>query len=250
MLFGREAERAEMAQKKRNRGGRTKQGPSPNSSKPKRNQGVPRSLGEKIDALDDHLYLLRINLEDHSGGETAHLRVIAAELRTLVCLSSETDGLIWRLARELGVSDLVGLDLSPVVGQLDNYNILAYIPLQFASDLPSPSLDFLVRADYHLEDVIKHRVAVHVNGQPMTFDAVIKHCAQQIDTAHEGDNVDPSLDMARRFFIANRGLHAEILCRLAKAALIVGDRVIDRAVRDRSYQLKPRRRSAARPGQS
>lgn len=216
--------------------------PPPRGPNPPASRHVARSFEDKIDALDDHLYLLAINLQDHHAGETAHLRVIAAELRTLVCESSRTEGLIWRLADELRVSDLVGLDLPPPYPALDPSVEFAYSPLIRSERHPTPVLDHLVRGDYSLRSVIKERPAVYPGPAPLTFDEVIKFVAQQIGTAHESEDIRVELPSLRRFFLASRGIHAKILCEVADLALEVGWRVLDEAVHARGYRIKPRRR--------
>ncbi len=157
--------------------------------------------------------------------------------------------MIWRLAKELGVSDSVKLDLPQPADRLQPDTMIAYIPLQSSSERATPSLDFLIRGEYSLEDVIKNRPAVFPDGKAMTFDDVIKHCSQQIGTAHESDNIDPNLYNVRTYIIGNLRLHADILCRVARLALVVGDRVIEQAAKDRGYKVKARARASGKGDQ-
>jgi hypothetical protein len=69
---------------------------------------IPKTLEQKLSDLDAHLFLLREHWNDLREN-TSHLKVISAELRTLVCFSSDREGLLWRLADELGVDDNIFL---------------------------------------------------------------------------------------------------------------------------------------------
>jgi hypothetical protein len=210
--------------------------PPPVQTSPK----VARSIAELLDALDDHLYLLRVNLRDHNAGEPAHLRVIAAELRVLVCMSGGTEGLIYRLADRLGVTDDVELDLPPKFTRADPANKMQYIPLFLSIRHPEPVFDFLLRANYSLKEVLKGRVAIVMGQNLLTYDVVIKNVAQQIGTAHEDDAISADLMDMRNFFMRNRGMHDDILCKVAELALIIGDRVLDKACVAIGYTIKSR----------
>ncbi len=82
---------------------------------------IEKSTERKLADLEDHLYLVRVNLQGLVA-DLAHVKSLAAELRTLLCLSSGTEGLLWRLADELVVSDDVVLH---VAGRVDPDHPLA-----------------------------------------------------------------------------------------------------------------------------
>ena len=65
---------------------------------------VLKSRAQNIRDLDDNLFLLRKILEDLRT-DLAHFKALVASLRTLLCLSSGTEGLLWRVADDLKVSD-------------------------------------------------------------------------------------------------------------------------------------------------
>ena len=68
-------------------------------------QDRPRkTLARKLRDLDDHLHFLKESLLKLATGDLAYLKPMAAELRVLVCKSSGTEGLLWRLAEELNLS--------------------------------------------------------------------------------------------------------------------------------------------------
>src|SRR5258708_28138571 len=84
---------------------------------------VPKTTKSQVQALDEHLYLLRDHLHRLVEEGPVHLKAISAELRVLICKSSGTEGLLWRLMDELQVSD--ALDLH-VAGNVDRDHPLAH----------------------------------------------------------------------------------------------------------------------------
>ena len=71
---------------------------------------IPKTLEDKIGDLDSHLFLLREHRQGLSESRS-HLKGMAAELRTLICYSSGTEGLLWRLVDELNVDDRLFLHI-------------------------------------------------------------------------------------------------------------------------------------------
>ena len=69
-----------------------------------------KSLETKLRDLESELYLVRRDLEGLPQ-DTAHLKSLSTQLRALLCFSSGTEGLLWRLAEELNVADHVVLHL-------------------------------------------------------------------------------------------------------------------------------------------
>ena len=141
---------------------------------------IEKTLHGKLSDLDDHLYLLRDNLH-RIGQDKAHLKVLSAELRTLICYSSGTEGLLWRLVEELHVSDAVHLQLA---GGLDPNHPLAknmhvaIIPIKRAG--LGPDDPKLAPRHYSLKWVIKEHEAVFVSGRSITHEWLIKTVSQQI----------------------------------------------------------------------
>src|SRR5437667_5716946 len=74
-----------------------------------RSSRVPRTTAELLQALDEQVYLLRISLHGLRE-DRAHLRPLAVGLRTLICKSSNTEGLLWRMVDQLHVSDEIMLE--------------------------------------------------------------------------------------------------------------------------------------------
>lgn len=190
---------------------------------------IPKTLERKLTDLDAHLFLLRMHLDglQHSH---SHLKAIAAELRTLVCLSSGTEGLLHRLVAELGVDDSVQLhvpgnfDLEhPLVKDIE----FAYAPLWRAGQGPVE----ITPDKYSLRTLIKEIDAVLAKGKPLTHEYLIKAVAQQIGTAHEGDEVEPALVQLEGILFNGTGPVTEILSIDSELALEIGERVLEAAER-------------------
>jgi hypothetical protein len=159
-----------------------------------KSERIARDLPERLSALDDHQYLLRQHLHG-IGEDKAHVKVLASELRTLVCRSSGTEGLLWRLADTLSVSDEIELFCGgsvkrdhPIVAGM----VLGTVPLHRAEDCPPNAPPPEV---HRLRDVIKEDEAIYVpeikhriltgappntKGQIFTHELLIKAIAEQM----------------------------------------------------------------------
>lgn len=198
---------------------------------------VPKTIAHKLGDLEDHLFLLAGALVGLNAGEGAHLRHLAAELRVLVCMSSGTEGLVWRLVDELRVDDDVQLH---EVGNVDPQHPLSqklrfmFLPLRS----PGHGDSRLPVETYSLRDIIKNHEAVFVAGQGVTHEVLIKWVSQQVGSAHEGDAVGPVLAELNAIRIANVQPFFDILHSDAVLTIDVGERVLRRAVGDLGYQCR------------
>jgi len=201
-------------------------------------QKIQKTLHQKLMDLDDHLFIVREHLYCLTEG-TAHLKVLSAELRTLVCLSSGTDGLLWRLADELKVSDIIYLHLAGNVNadhSLSRGLMFAFVPLQRAG-LGHPKLP----PDYYsFKNIIKESEAVFVSGKGLTHEYLIKAVSQQMGTAHEDDGIEYALNDLRQIFINGVEPYVSILATDADLTLEIGERVLEVAEREAGYQRKKR----------
>ena len=211
-----------------------------------RHSRIPKSLDEKIRDLDHHQFLLREGLHGLSR-DPAYLKSIAAELRTLVCYSSGTEGLLWRIANELNVSDTILLEAAfsvnkdqPITAGLR----FATIPLNRPGTAPpgiTPEL-------HSLKEIIKEYEAVHLSsfrGIAITHEYLIKAIAQQMGSAHEDDGVEPNIRRLQRLFFNGTQPYTPVLAFDAELALQVGERVLDHCENNLSYQ---RARREKEPG--
>ena len=130
---------------------------------------IAKSLDEKIRDLDHHQLLLREALHGFSR-DPAYLKSIAAELRTLVCDSFETEGLLWRIANELNVSDAILLEAAVSLKKDHPINAglrFATIPL----NRPGTAAPGIKPGFHSLKKIVKDYEAVHLSsfrGNPIT----------------------------------------------------------------------------------
>src|SRR5438034_6680275 len=134
---------------------------------------IPKSLQRKVADLDDHLYLLAEGRSRLASGEEAFLKSLAAELRVLVCHSSGTEGLVWRLAEELAVADSVHVH---VAGRVNRAHPLSQgLTFAFVPILPAGQGDpRLPPAHCSLRAIIKQCEAVFVSARGYTHEELIK----------------------------------------------------------------------------
>jgi hypothetical protein len=199
---------------------------------------ISKSLLEQLLALDDHLYLLRTNLLELRKDE-AHIKIIAAELRVLVCLSSGTEGLLWRMVERIDASDAIELQLA---GNVDanhpfaNGLTLAFVPIQRAG-LGHPDLPARI---YSLRKVVKNCDAIFVTGKGLTHEYLIKLIAQQIGSAHEDNAIDLPLATLKAMFINGTQPYIPILTLVSELVLEVGERVLIKAEISHGFKRKTR----------
>lgn len=210
----------------------------------KRTDRTPKPLGQKLSDLDDHQFLLRRSLHDLPK-EPANLKTLAAELRTLVCRSSDVDGLLWRLCNELSVSDQIEL-FAPLCINRDHPHAKG---LQFALNpvrrpeqlrgLPNSKAELL-----SLRELFEQHEAVYlptVQDKILTHESLIKAVAQQVGSAHEDEGIDPDLNRLSRVFLNRQSAYSQILKQDAEFSLQIGERVLDTAEAKGLYQRKLRK---------
>lgn len=199
---------------------------------------ISKSLLEQLRALDDHLYLLRKNLLELQKDE-AHFKVIAAELRVLVCSSRWNEGLLWRMAEQIDVSDAVELQLAGNVDVKSPFAsglTFAFVPIQragFGHPLLPPQ-------SYSLRSVIKDCDAIFITGKGLTHEYLIKAIAQQIGSAHEDDAIELPLATLKEIIFNGTSPYISILILISELVLEVGDRVLSKAEGSCGYKQKKR----------
>jgi hypothetical protein len=199
---------------------------------------VPKSLQGKLRDLDDQLYLLRLNLHKLRE-DPSHLKAISGGLRTLVCIASRTEGLLWRLVDELGVSDAVHLQLA---GSVDPTHPLAQ-GLSFSIVQIARAGDGdprLAPAFYSLRVVIKEAEAVYVGGISLTHERLILELSQQMGLAHEDDGISQELAQLGQILLNGVQPYYRVLAMDAELTLEVGERVLDESERRGLYRRRAR----------
>ena len=201
-----------------------------------RSDRIPKTTEQKLSDLDSHVFLMREHLYRLADGE-AHLKALSAELRVLICLSDRTEGLLWRLADELKVSDKIYLH---VAGKVNPDHPIArglqfvLIPIQ-RGGFGDPQL----RPDnYSLREIIKNCEAVFISGKGLTHEYLIKAVAQQMGSAHEDDGIEPALVDMSQIFINGVEPYKQLLAIDAKLAIQIAERVLDVAEKKTGFRRK------------
>lgn len=193
-----------------------------------RSSRIPRKLPELLAALDHHQFLLRQSMHGLREDQ-AHVKILASELRTLICKSSGTEGLLWRIVDELNVSDVVPLQAGGSVNR-DHPQArgltIAKIPLWRPGEGP-PGLP----VEYHrLRDIIKEDEAIYVaqlKDQIFTHELLIGAIAGQMGGAHEAEGLGYSLVQLNRLLVNRKQLYFHVLAYDAELTLQIGERVLD-----------------------
>ena len=195
---------------------------------------LQKDISMLIDALDDQLYLLSMDL-DFISADLAYQRDISTRLRLLVCSSSHnritTAGLLWRLAEQLEVSDEITIPLM-ALWHKDKPSIDSLVlgicgglpyPDQLAEfqDLPSQSMSF--------KKYIQEYCAFNISGKNITNQTLIKMIANQIGTAHEDDEIDKELAVTTNLIIGDLQSHLKAILPISHYVLCIGERVLLKA---------------------
>jgi hypothetical protein len=190
---------------------------------------IDKGKVRKLSELEDHLYLLRQQYNDLTH-DPAHLYVIAAELRALVCFSSGTEGLLWRLAEVHGVSDVVSVR---AVGGINPDHSLArglrlFVPTLMRPDAHAPPR--LQCQGIEMKALVKTCLGAYTLGKSFTHEQLIKKIAEQIGSAHIDDGLEPGLATMEELLVSGRPTYSSTLAMLASLTLEVGERIIATAV--------------------
>ena len=189
--------------------------------------------------LDDHLYFLKDDLARLIGGDTAYIKTIAGALRTLVCLSSGTEGLLWRVVEQLDADDRLSLQAARGIDQNNPITqglSFALIPVFRAGEGPAAFKPIQIS----LKKFIKEYEALYYNGKSYTHEKLISSIAQQMGISHESEDVEPHLIDLSGMAISHRPALVEYLLQKASFTLEVGERVLEVASTKTGFQRKPR----------
>jgi len=198
-----------------------------------RRNRIPKSLFHKLDDLDAHLFIVREHFRKLNES-TSHMKVLSAELRTLLCWSSGTEGLLWRLVDEVGIDDRIYLH---VPGDLIEDHPLAQglqfgiVPIQRGGK-GDPQLP---PDHYSFKSVIKERQALIAGGKPFKHEYLIKAIAQQMGSAHEDDGLEQMLIDLKSILINGLEPYILVMATNAELTLEVGERVLENAEKTRGY---------------
>lgn len=191
---------------------------------------IQKKLRHKLQEYDDEHFLLRGNL--HSlRDENAHARPLATHLRNLVCNSSGTEGLLWRLVDELSVSDEIELTAYTSVNRdhaLNRGLTFWKIPLHRGDQGP-PGAPLEMHS---LRQIIKESEAIYVPSlqvASLTHEWLIKSVAQQIGSAHVDEGISPALQKILKVSVNGILPLVQVLAFDAELTLQIGERLLDAA---------------------
>lgn len=202
-----------------------------------RRDRIQKTLKQKLLDLEEHLFLLDYHLSRLKERE-AHLKGLATELRVLVCFSSRTEGLLWRLTDELDISDVLYVHF---LGSLDTQHPLARgIDLFLLPPLHRGGQgDPQIPPNYwSLKSMLKEGDAVIVLGKGLTHEYLIKAIAQQVGSAHEDEGLEPSLVEMQHIFVNGVQPYIPVLAADADLTLELGHQVLDIAEQERWFVRK------------
>ncbi|MBA3019328.1 MAG: hypothetical protein KJ550_12925 [Proteobacteria bacterium] len=201
---------------------------------------IKKTLNRKIRDLDEHLYFVQEALIRISQGDSSYLKLLSAELRVLVCYSSGTEGLLWRMCEELNVKDYV---YAHCPGNLDRKNPLAEnVSLLFTEIYRGGFGDpRLPPAFYSLRDIIKDNEAAYISGKGLTYEHLIKSVSQQMGSAHEDDGVDPHIAEFYEVFSSNKRVVCQLIQNIGDFVLEVGFRVLQWAIENMKFYPRERK---------
>lgn len=199
-----------------------------------KNKRIPKSLSQKLDDLDAHLFIVRDHLSKLNES-SSHLKILSAELRTLVCSSSGTEGLLWRLVDELKIDDRIFLH---VAGDLIEDHPLAQglkfmiFPIKRGGK-GDPQL---TPGYYSFKEIIKETQALVACGKPFKHEYLIKAVAQQMGSAHEDEGLEEMLVNLKSIFLNGVEPYVPILETNAELTLEIGERVLEAAEKHLNYK--------------
>ena len=199
---------------------------------------IPKPIERRLSDLDSHLWILREQLHALHE-EDARLKVLSAELRVLVCHSDRTDGLLFRLCKELGVSDELSVQAAGGVDKDDpiNRGLQFHITPLSRAGFGHPALPVTKMS---FEEIITMHEAVYIGGEGLTHDYLIKAISQQMGSAHEDEGIDIPIARLDEFLMNGMQPYVLILATDADLALEIGERVLEEAERTGVFKRSSR----------
>ena len=200
---------------------------------------IPKTPRQNLVDLDKNLFIVRRQIEGlQEDPDPAYFAVLVAALRTLVCMSSGTEGLLWRLIEALEVSDEMQLHafegVNPDHPQARGLR-LCVLPLLRGGEGPE---DMPV-GKASLRYLIKECDGVFFAGKGITWEELIKILSQQMGLSHESEELDPVLVQLHQLPILVAA-HRQAIVRLAELVLQVGERILEHAEEHCHYVRKAR----------
>jgi len=186
---------------------------------------IAKTDARRLSDLEDHLYILRYELKNLKQ-DIAHIKVLSGELRTLLCLSSGTEGLLWRLIRRFDVTDQVRLH---VAGSLDTDHPLAKGLRLAVVPIARPNREWekhIPSRLYSFKNIIQSGEPVYTLGKSYTYEQLIKMVAEQTGVCHEDDGISPGLASMEDVRFSGIPSYFPAFRIITKITLQIGERVL------------------------
>lgn len=189
---------------------------------------VPKTGEQLIAALEDHLFLLHQSLTGLRNGEHAYVRELAGKLRALVCISSNMEGLLWRIVESLDLDANVTLkkltssDLTEALPWF-HHRISAFFNIRASSDDSDLNVD---DKSVYLKEHFRLDEAVMISRQSMTYEDIIKQVSEKAGIAHEADGISKELAALNSMRSQNLQPYIYVLDYTAREVLKVGESVL------------------------
>lgn len=196
--------------------------------------GFPRDIDDLILALDDHMVILRAAIL-RSREEPSFIKIVASELRVLVCLASGTEGLLWRICEKLQICDFVQV---VNLGEVDPDHPLAR-GLEFQVSPIRRPIENEIGVEISLKELIKSHQAIYVasiKSERITHEKLFRLISEQIGGAHEDDKVSPELEKLKSFLLNGQRFFDHVLAIDSELVLQVAERVIREAEKTYNYK--------------
>lgn len=190
-----------------------------------RRNRIAKTDARRLSDLEDHLYILRYELKNLKQ-DIAHLKVLSGELRTLLCLSSGTEGLLWRLIRRFDVTDQVRLH---VAGSLDPDHPLAKGLRLAVVPIARPNREWekhIPSRLYSFKNIIQSGEPVYTLGKSYTYEKLIKMVAEQTGVCHEDDGISPGLASIEEVLLNGIPSYFLAFRIITEITLQIGERVL------------------------
>ena len=192
---------------------------------------VPSPPDRRLAALETHLKLLRGALE-RIGSEPDLYKLLAAELRILVCEFGQNRPLLLDLMDQLALDYTIGPnpELPFPIALVDEEATRP--PAGFEEWSPERIWEYHRSRGVHydLRVYVRRALAVYILGEKYSYERLIRTLAEQSGVSHEDPTVDPNVLEMETIAIGGHISHTAPLLGLTNHVLVAGRNVVARAV--------------------
>lgn len=201
-----------------------------------RSPRVPKTIDQQVLELEYHAHEVRrcLGTLRHS---VDNIRTLATELRVLLCLSSGTDGLLWRVLARLNISDSVAIHVPMKINESHPFSSrMAFFcaPLVRANIWTSPP----PKANISFRQVIKEHVFAFAGGIRFTHEELIRKVAEQTGSGHESEDVEVAIVELFDTVIGDVQVPVHAICTYAWLAVELSERAIEHFAKNNEFKRR------------